>query len=82
VNQFDAFAVFWCTMVGLIVVVNVAWAVNDLKRGSARMHFWGFGERVSREEEPFEFWIAVGSKLIVLPIGSFMIWFAMDMFKQ
>jgi hypothetical protein len=82
VNSFDAFTLFWCASVALIVVVHVAWAINDLKRGSARLHFWGFGERVSREDEPFEFWIAVGSKLIVLPVGVFMIWFAMDMFNR
>jgi len=79
-TRFDAFAIFWIGGVLLFTVVSVLWAINDLKRGSARLHFWGFGERVSREDEPFEFWVAVGSKLLALPIGIFMIWFASNMF--
>lgn len=77
-NEFDAFGIVWCSLVGLAIVVNVAWAFNDLKRGSARNHW--FGARVERAEEPFEFWMAVGGKLIVLPIGAFMLWFGSGIF--
>ena len=38
------------------------------------------GNRVARDEEPFEFWLAVGSKFLMLPVGCFMLWFASDMF--
>ena len=79
-TRFDAFGVLWTGGVLLFMIVSVVWAINDLKRGSARLNFWGFGERVSREDEPFEFWIAVGSKLLALPIGVFMIWSACDIF--
>jgi hypothetical protein len=82
-KQVDAFLVFWCLMVVIITGVNFAWAINDLNRGSARFGWgWRRSERISREEEPFEFWIAVGSKLIALPVGIFMIWFALTAFNQ
>ena len=80
----DAFMIFWCAMVVLITAVNFAWALNDLNRGSARFG-WGWlarGERVRRDEEPFEFWVAVGSKFLALPVGIFMIWFALTTFNQ
>ena len=80
--QFDAFMIFWCAMVIIMTVVNVAWAINDLKQGSARFGWgwWGQGERVNRDDEPFEFWLAVGSKFAALPVGLFMLWFASGMF--
>jgi hypothetical protein len=82
-KQFDAFLVFWCAMVVIITGVNFAWAINDLNRGSARFGWgWRRSERISREEEPFEFWLAVGSKLLALPVGIFMIWFALTGFNQ
>jgi len=80
VNQVSAFLIFWCVMVAIITVVSVAWAINDLKRGSARFGF--FGQRVQRAEEPFEFWIAVGSKFVAAPMGVFMIWFALSGFAS
>ena len=80
----DPFIIFWCTMVLGIVVVNFAWAINDLNRGSARFgwSWWRQGDRINREEEPFEFWLAVGSKFAALPVGIFMIWFALSSFSQ
>ena len=78
--RFDAFGIFWTGGVLIFTIVSVLWAINDLKRGSARLNFWGFGERVSREDEPFEFWLAVGSKLLALPVGIFMLWFASGIF--
>jgi hypothetical protein len=82
-KQVDAFLVFWCVLVVVITGVNFAWAINDLNRGSARFGWgWRRSERISREEEPFEFWMAVGSKLIALPVGIFMIWFALTGFNQ
>ena len=79
-NEFDAFGIVWCTGVALAIIVNTAWAINDLKKRSARNHF--FGQRVERAEEPFEFWMAVGGKLIVIPIGIFMLWFGSGIFLQ
>lgn len=75
----SAFAVVWTGLLLLMMVVSVAWAVNDLRTGSARLNMM-FGSRVRRDEEPFEFWLAVGSKLLILPVGAFMLWFASDMF--
>ena len=81
-KQADTFIIFWCTMAVLITAVNFAWAINDLNRGWARFGWgWRRSERISRDEEPFEFWIAVGSKLIALPVGIFMIWFALTTFN-
>ena len=74
----DSFLIFWCVMVFLVGAVNLAWAVHDLRRGSARPSW--YGERVEREEEPFEFWVAVGSKLIAVPVTGFMLWFALSNF--
>ena len=82
-KQADTFLVFWCGMVVIITGVNFAWAINDLNRGSARFGWgWRKSERISREEEPFDFWVAVGSKLLALPVGIFMIWFAVTGFNQ
>jgi hypothetical protein len=78
VTQVDAFLVFWCMLVGLAGITNLAWAINDLKRGSARMHW--YGQRVQRREEPFEFWMAVGSKFLAVPVTAFMLWFALSDF--
>jgi hypothetical protein len=70
-------------MVVLITVVNFAWAINDLNRGSARFGWgWRRSERINREDEPFEFWLAVGSKLVAVPVGIFMVWFALGTFNQ
>jgi hypothetical protein len=80
VSRFDAFGVFWCIGVALIGCVNVAWGINDLKRGSARMSW--YGNRVDRGEEPFEFWLAVGSKLAALPFCGFMLWFGSGIFGK
>jgi hypothetical protein len=82
-KHIDPFIDFWCTMVAIITVVNFAWAINDLNRGSTRFGWGGRrSDRISREEEPFEFWVAVGSKLIALPVGIFMIWFALSNFSH
>jgi hypothetical protein len=72
----DAFIYFWMGGVVLMMCIGLAWGLNDLKKGSARLSWVGFGRRVSRNEEPFEYWIAVGSKFLVLPVGAFMLWFA------
>ena len=82
-KHLDPFVIFWCTMVIVITGVNFAWAINDLNRGSARFGWgWRPSDRISREEEPFDFWVAVGSKLAALPVGIFMIWFALSNFGQ
>ena len=82
-KSIDPFIIFWTTMVLVIVAVNFAWAINDLNKGSARFGWgWRGSERVSREEEPFEFWLAVGSKFAAVPVGGFMIWFALTSFGQ
>tara|TARA_Y100000991_G_scaffold211069_1_gene193129 strand:- start:285 stop:533 length:249 start_codon:yes stop_codon:yes gene_type:complete len=79
-DSFNAFGLFWSGGVLLMMAVSTAWAINDVKKGSARLNMWGFGNRVARDEEPFEFWLAVGSKFLMLPVGCFMLWFASDMF--
>ena len=78
-DEFHAFGYFWLGMVTLIIGVNVAWALNDLKVGSARMGW--MSARVRRDEEPFEFWLAVGGKLVgALLVGPFFIWHGLQMF--
>jgi hypothetical protein len=47
-DSFDAFGLFWSGGVLLMMVVSTAWAINDLKSGSARMNWMGFGDRVHR----------------------------------
>ena len=82
-KQVDPFIIFWCAMVVVITVVNFLWAINDLNRGSARFGWgWRRSDRINREDEPFEFWLAVGSKFAALPVGIFMIWFALTTFNQ
>ena len=75
-TAFDAFPYIWLAGVAIMVIVNVAWAINDLKKGSARLSW--YGSRASREEEPFEFWLAIVGKLAALPIGMFMFWFGLS----
>ena len=72
-NDAQVFQYFWLAMVGVIGMSSLAWAVNDVRSGSARMH-WG-GARVRRDEEPFEFWMAVGSKTLGVVVAGFMLWF-------
>ena len=60
--------------IALMIVVCLAWGINDLKRGSARSNWFGFGARVTRADDPFEFWIAVGSKFLGVPVGLFVLW--------
>jgi hypothetical protein len=73
----DLFPYFWLLGVALIGLINVAWAINDLKLGSARMSWWS--SRADRKSEPFEFWLAVGGKFAALPIAAFMFWFGLGM---
>jgi hypothetical protein len=83
VKHVDPFIIFWCTMVVIVTGVNFAWAINDLNRGSARFGWgWRRSDRIGREDEPFEFWVAVGSKFAALPVGIFMLWFALSNFGQ
>jgi len=77
-SQFDAFGIFWCSVVLIIGCANLAWAINDLKQGSARMSW--YGNRVQKSEEPFELWLAVGSKLLAVPVCLFMLWFGSGVF--
>ena len=75
-TKVSVFLFVWCTMVALMAIVSFAWAINDLKKGSARFGF--FGQRVERAEEPFEFWLAVGCKFLAAPMAVFMLWFALS----
>ncbi len=77
-NNFDIFPYFWLSGVLIFGVVSSAWAINDLKVGSARMGQWS-KSRVSRVEEPFEFWLAVGGKFIGSIVACFMFYFGLDM---
>ena len=49
------------------------------KVGSARMSF--YSTRVTREEEPFEFWLAVGSKFLAVPVTVFMFTMGLQMLE-
>ena len=80
VNQFDAFGIFWCLLVATIGLMNGAWAVNDLKRGSARLSW--YASRVDRNEDPFEFWMAVISKMVGVVVSGFMLWFGSSIFAS
>jgi len=78
VSDFDAFNWFWRAMVLAIVGINVAWGRNDLKRGSARLSW--YGSRVDRNEEPFEFWLAVLGKFASVPVGIMMLYLSFSAF--
>jgi hypothetical protein len=79
-DRFFAFQYFWLGGVALIGIVNIAWAINDLRTGSARLNLWRGGGRAVRYEEPFEFWLAVGGKLLTgLVVAPFMFWFGLGM---
>ena len=75
----DAFPYFWLALVAAGGIVNAAWAINDLKRGSAR--FSWYSSRANRDDEPFEFWMAVLGKFAAVPVTGFMFWFGLDMLK-
>jgi hypothetical protein len=75
----DLFPYVWLGLVALIGVVSPVWAINDLRQGSARLG-WHSG-RVSRDEEPFEFWLAVGGKFLALPMSIFMFSMGLEMLK-
>jgi len=77
VNRFDIFPYFWLGVVTLIGTMNVAWAVNDLRVGSAR--FSWMSTRASREEEPFEFWMAVLGKFAGGIVACVMFYLGLDM---
>ncbi len=79
-NNVGAFLIFWCSLVALFGIVHFAWGIHDLRRGSSRMGW--YRDRVKRDEEPFEFWVAVGSKLLAAPVAVFMIWLALSSFSQ
>ena len=70
----NEFGWWWASAIIVGIALSTAWGLNDLRLGKARFNMFGLGERVSREDEPFEFWMAVGSKLIVLPVGAFALW--------
>jgi hypothetical protein len=75
VNDLDFFIWFWRAGIAVFIAVNLAWGINDLQRGSARMSW--YGSRVERSEEPFEFWLTVLGKFVALPIGGMMLWFSL-----
>jgi len=77
-----AFPYFWLGGVALIAVVNIAWAINDLRTGSARFSLIR-GDRMSRDEEPFEYWLAVGMKLLGgFVVAPFLFWFGLGMLRS
>lgn len=76
-SNFDIFPYFWLTLVTLIGVGNVAWAVNDLRVGSARMSW--MSSRADRKNEPFEFWMAVVGKFLGGIVACAMFYMGLDM---
>jgi hypothetical protein len=76
----ELFPYFWLGMVMIFGLVSVAWGVNDLRRGSARLGQWS-SSRVNRDEEPFEFWLAVLGKFGGGIVASFMFYFGLDMLR-
>jgi hypothetical protein len=79
-EHFDIFPYVWLTGVVVMGATSLACAVNDMKVGSARMGYWR-GARVKRNEEPFEFWVAVGSKFFASIMACFMFYMGLDMFN-
>ena len=76
----DLFPFVWLTMVTIFGIVSVAWGINDLRSGSARLGQWS-AARVRRDEEPFEFWLAVFGKLGGGLVACFMFYFGLDMLR-
>ena len=63
-------------MVVVMGIVSFLWGLNDLKSGSARVSL--FSMRVEKYKEPFEYWIAVGSKFLLVPVAIFMLFFGLE----
>ena len=78
-KNFDIFPYFWLALVTLTGAGNVAWAINDLRVGSARMSW--MSSRADHSAEPFEFWMAVGGKFVGGIVACFMFYMGLDMFK-
>ena len=73
----DVFPHFWLSMVAIMGTVSLFWSINDLKTGSARLSW--HSDRVTRADEPFEFWIAAGGKLLGFVVAIFMFTMGLEM---
>jgi|GEM_PF-2888831 len=78
-DKINAFSFFWSGIIIFMMGASLILAIAELKSGQARMQMWFANERVSRDDEPAHSWVAAISKLLVFPIGAFMLWFASDM---
>ena len=76
----ELFPYFWLGMVMLFGLISVAWGINDIQKGSARLGQWS-SSRVKRDEEPFEFWLAVVGKFAGGIFACFMFYFGLDMLR-
>ena len=67
-------------LVLFFMVWNIILVRSELRSGIARLHVWPSGQKIMRDEEPSQFWFAVSTKLIVIPVGLAMLWMSSDMF--
>jgi hypothetical protein len=78
-SHFDIFPYVWLGGVALLAVTFLVWSIYELRRGEAR---WGWvGTKVSREEEPFYFWMLVLGRFAGFVMGCFMFWLGLDMLR-
>ena len=76
-KAFEVFPYVWLGLVAVFGIIHPIWAVSELRSGKARLSWRGGA--IIRDEEPFPYWIAVGSKFLALPLAAFMFWFGLDM---
>ncbi|HEY0327018.1 MAG TPA: hypothetical protein VGC46_13715 [Allosphingosinicella sp.] len=78
-NSFDAFAYFWLGGVAFIGMLCLAKAVRDLRAGEARWRL--MGDKITRADDPFYYWLSVISDLFGVVVTGFMFWFGLDMLR-
>ena len=83
-SNFGVFPYLWLTIVAVMGAVSLAKGIYELDKGEARTRFWSgdFSSPMTRDGEPFYYWLIIGGDFAGVVVTGFMFWMGLDMFRS
>lgn len=79
-DHFRVFPYVWLTIVATIGAVSLAKGIYELNKGEARSRmFGGYSDSVSKDDQPFYYWLIIGGDFAGVLVTAFMFWMGRDM---
>ena len=75
----DIFPYFWLALVAFMAGFQLVWVIRDLKAGNTKLSW--MSARLTREDDPFEFRMAIVMKFVGIVVACFMFAFGLQMLK-